>query len=225
MKKEATGGQSPDNYQHGSFKRELSRDKRQRRQLPKCAFVESQCKVVSIEMRAYHEAGHALVAAAYNIPFTYVTLIPRTKRHGGHVELNLKKVLAELRKGNTKLLRALCVMLWAGQVAQFLKSPNSPIWTAMEDFRSLDRLVPRLPVRLFAYHKRSDSFRERTPAQLRAVYRKKADRARRTAMQMLLRYWPAVELLARTLQKNKTLSRENVEAVVRPVLSELDGVV
>jgi hypothetical protein len=95
-----------------------------------------------IKTRAYHEAGHTCVAVVRGIPYKYVTLIPRTKWDGGHLELDWKKLRAELRKGNAKLLPSVWVMYHAGWTAQLLGNPNSPFDTnATEDFKALDQFL------------------------------------------------------------------------------------
>jgi hypothetical protein len=174
---------------------------------------------IDVKTRAFHEAGHTVVAVARGIPYKHVTLVPRTNRDGGHIALDWKEIRTELRKGNTKLRSSLWVFYHAGVVAQLFYKPESPVIAGNKDFEALEGELGSKPLQVFIHDKKADAYRVRTPAQIRAALRRRSACANRTAIRVIAHYWPFVKLIARALVKNKTLSRTEVDAVVMPAMA------
>jgi hypothetical protein len=119
-----------------------------------------------------------------------------------------------------KLLRSLCVFCHAGLIAQQTKTPTSPSSGGIEDLVQLQVFVKRMPLRMFIHDKKTDGYLLLTPAQRRAAYQRRSERAYYSARKIVIRYWSVVELLASELLSNKTLSRKEVDAIVKPAMEK-----
>lgn len=171
----------------------------------------------AMQLRAFHEAGHAVVALLKGFSLTRVT-ISRRGRVGGACEYRFRFPRAGSLPAARRLARAGAAVALAGSVAQDAQAAERG-WVAVD-------LATGRPFRPFAPGAEDDVRVARRFA--RRLYRSpEAQRAffarMRSSTEHLLGHpeaWAAVHALARTLLTNRTLCGEHATArVVRAMMA------
>jgi len=169
---------------------------------------------------AIHEAGHAVVAAYYGLPFTSVRV---QARGGGWLQLNRKKLEPLLRGPFCVPRRAgqVIVMGYSGYAAELKVSPSAPrssaepdeeqnagwLWETTRCERWFDRTTRR--------------FRPPTEAELERMVTLRAHRLRRVAHRLVGRVFPAIELVAKALLERERLTGSEVAAIVGALVAKV----
>lgn len=170
-----------------------------------------------LELRAYHEAGHAVAALLKGFSLTRVT-ISRHGRVAGTCEYQFRTPRTASRSGALRLARAGAAVALAGSAAQDAVAAERG-WVAV-DARTGSLVRPFAPgagddARVA---KRFARLVHRSPDAQRAFL----GRMRASTDDLLCRplAWAAVRRLARTLLRGRTLCGEHaVESVLRAIAS------
>ena len=103
-------------------------------------------KVPEIECNAYHEAGHVFVYSYYNIPFKYVTLIPKGDTIGvvsGDLRPKLTELHFDYKSKIYKVIQRLTIA-YAGILSEALYSGLYNEDGLQSDFQKFGDLLVRL---------------------------------------------------------------------------------
>lgn len=166
-----------------------------------------------LQLRAYHEAGHAVAALLKGFSLTRVT-ISRRGRSGGACEYRFRIPRARARSAERRLARAGAAVALAGSVAQDGAAAERG-WMAVDE-------ATGAPFRPFAPGAEDDA-RVAMRFARRAYRSREAQRAflrrmRASTEKLLLRpkTWAVVRELARTLLDARTLCGDHVaQSVLR----------
>jgi cell division protease FtsH len=217
---------------------EEARDKVRWGRAKKSRKIEEQERVAT----AYHEAGHAVVQvlSADADPLHKVTIIPRGQAMGVTFSLPEKDRYGYGRKYCEATMRVLC----AGRIAEGRKTGDTSSGAGM-DIRMVTRLARAMVLewgmseRLGFVNYRGEDSRETfipekdySPETARLIdeeVRRLADSAFDQANRMIDQHWAGVVAVAEALLKHETLSRDDVERLMRgeqvskPTVADLLG--
>jgi cell division protease FtsH len=217
---------------------EEARDKVRWGRAKKSRRIEEQERVAT----AYHEAGHAVVQvlSADADPLHKVTIIPRGQAMGVTFSLPEKDRYGYGRKYCEATMRVLC----AGRIAEGRKTGDTSSGAGM-DIRMVTRLARAMVLewgmseRLGFVNYRGEDSRETfipekdySPETARLIdeeVRRLADSAFDQANRMIDQHWAGVVAVAEALLKHETLSRDDVERLMRgeqvskPTVADLLG--
>jgi cell division protease FtsH len=217
---------------------EEARDKVRWGRAKKSRKIEEQERVAT----AYHEAGHAVVQVLSPDadPLHKVTIIPRGQAMGVTFSLPEKDRYGYGRRYCEATMRVLC----AGRIAEGRKTGDTSSGAGM-DIRMVTRLARAMVLewgmseRLGFVNYRGEDSRETfipekdySPDTARLIdeeVRRLADGAYDQANRLVDQHWPGVVAVAEALLKHETLSRDDVERLMRgeqvskPTVADLLG--
>jgi ATP-dependent Zn protease len=155
----------------------------------------------SLESTAFHEAGHVVVALHFGFAVKSVTVIPDDDTVGKMEHPSFIAYDFDDRRDQHQAMREGIVSLLAGYQAELLVDPSAEDWHAGADEQAAWELMLQYPVRRAAYV--GDE-----------TYARYYERYRRDARQLVTRLQPAIQLVAGELLKCKTLTGDEVMALV-----------
>jgi hypothetical protein len=168
---------------------------------------------------AIHEAGHAVVAAFYELPITSA----RVHRNGaGWLNLN-RRVLAPLLRGPSRVrcVSGMCVMGYAGYIAERKVCPSAPRYCGVPDVeKNVGWLQKTTPCER-KYDRNTGSYRRPTEAEVEMILKCRARRLHFIARRLVPRLFPAIRLVAQALLEQKRLTGDEVEAIAGPMIAKV----
>lgn len=155
-----------------------------------------------LRMTAYHEAGHAVAAFVARLPIGGATIVP-DKKEGCLGSVIVENPLGDWQRGDgprRPSLEAYIVMIYAGDVAECVCSGRNIEISGEEIERARRTIAHWMPRARFPSH---DMFER---------YERKLQRR---ARQLVMRHWGLIERLAARLLRRKTLSADEVIAILK----------
>jgi ATP-dependent Zn protease len=153
---------------------------------------------------AHHEAAHAVVAVVLDVPLDEVTIVPSGDAAGSTTHPSPLMVddpdPYPTRSSLAKLVKAMATGQYAGRAADRRRGCEEERKYAADDENAWELLCNYVRVR----------------GATNEAYNRLVQRLRREADRLVAAHWPQVEALARVLLERKTMSGEEVLAVVAP---------
>jgi hypothetical protein len=162
---------------------------------------------------AHHEAGHAVVHLHFGLPFDCVTIVPDEDGSSGHMlhpspsQINVDERC--MKRERRKMARQMILGCYAGLYAQRLTLKGVPDWDGACDFADALRLSMTYGV----FPRYMDSIGDE-------LHERYLRRLRRESKRLVRKLSLPIQFFAQHLLERKTMTGDEAEAVMRPLLSE-----
>jgi len=166
-----------------------------------------------------HEAGHAVVAVFYKIPFLSITIEPDG---AGWMHLDREKIEPVLNNSpSARYVNQLAIQGYAGFIAQLFEEPAADKFGATLDLEENSVLLYDHYSYNRIFDKTTGSFRQPTEDEIHKIVNRRAKLLWIITNRLVRRIFPIIVKVASELMKRNKLSGDEVKAIAEPMLKAL----